>query len=294
MESLQDVLSELDGLVGLDVIKKRVREAANFALVQQKRRQQGFSPIAISLHAVYSGNPGTGKTTVARLMGRIYRAIGVLEKGHLVECDRSRLVGEYVGQTAPKTNQVIDDALDGILFIDEAYTLAKRGESDFGREAIETLLKRMEDDRGRLIVIVAGYTENMRTFIDSNPGLQSRFSGYVDFPDYTAKELCQILTTMADSNGITCTPELKEKLSLHFEIGHARRGEQFGNARLARNTFEAMLTQQASRLAESGDFGAEALATLRDTDLVSEFENEIQRLMGSHPLSGRGPEASLE
>ena len=274
-ESLQAVLAELDTLVGLASVKKSVRDTANFALVQQKRKQQGLKPIPISLHAVYSGNPGTGKTTVARLMGRIYRAIGILKRGHLIECDRGRLVAEYVGQTAPKTNAIIDQALDGVLFIDEAYTLAQRGENDFGREAIETLLKRMEDERDRLIVVVAGYTANMRTFIDSNPGLQSRFASVIEFPDYTPEELGEILKGMAEKNGMLCMPALKKKLVLYFAAARARQSDRFGNARTARNTFESMLTQQASRLTEAGDFRPEALAALEECDLVSDLEGEI-------------------
>jgi len=276
-------LQELETLIGLGAVKKKVRDAANFALVQQKRQQQGLKAIPISFHTVYSGNPGTGKTTVARLMARVYKAIGVLRSGHLVECDRSKLVGEYVGQTGPKTNAVIDQALDGILFIDEAYALAKKGEADYGREAIETLLKRMEDDRGRLVVIVAGYTENMRSFIDSNPGLQSRFTNFIEFPDYTPEELREILISMACKNGMKCKPALSDKVLEYFALAYQRKGDRFVNARLARNTFEAMLTHQASRLAETGDFSPDSLITLHDYDLVSDFEQNSDRLAANAP-----------
>jgi stage V sporulation protein K len=247
-ESLDQVLAELDELIGIESVKSRVRQTANFARLQQLRVGQGLKRIPTSYHSVYTGNPGTGKTTVARLMGRIYRSLGVLKRGHLVECDRSALVGEYVGQTAPRTNAVIDSALDGILFIDEAYSLVKARE-DFGREAIETLLKRMEDDRDRLIVIVAGYPEPMQRFIHSNPGLESRFTRFIEFPDYDPQELCRIFTLMCRKNSLTLSPGLKEAILHHFTQLHQQRSDNFGNARLVRNTFEAVINAQASRLA---------------------------------------------
>src|SRR6266567_4793343 len=202
--SLTSVMGELNDLIGLESVKARVTELTNFVRIQQLRKGQGLKALQISLHTVFTGNPGTGKTTVARLMGKIYRALGVLKKGHLVECDRAALVAEYVGQTAPKTNAVIDSALDGILYIDEAYSLAK-GARDYGQEAIETLLKRMEDNRERLIVIVAGYTGEMSTFIGSNPGLQSRFTTFLEFPDYTPTQLSEIFASMARENKMICS-----------------------------------------------------------------------------------------
>lgn len=267
-ESLDQVLVELDELVGIENVKSRVRQTANFARVQQLRVGQGLKPIPTSYHSVYTGNPGTGKTTVARLMGRIYRSLGVLKRGHLVECDRSALVGEYVGQTAPRTSAVIDSALDGILFIDEAYSLVKERE-DFGQEAIETLLKRMEDDRDRLIVIVAGYPEPMQRFIHSNPGLESRFTRFIEFPDYDPQELCRIFTLMCRKNSLTLSPGLREVVLHHFTRLHRERGDNFGNARLVRNCFEAVINAQASRLAHHQTIDAAALTLIEEGDLVT-------------------------
>ncbi len=275
-EDFDTVLAELDELIGLESVKVRLRELANFARVQQMRVSQGLPSVKTNLHTVYSGNPGTGKTTVARFMGRIYKSLGILRKGHVIECDRSKLVAEYIGQTATKTSEVIDSALDGILFVDEAYTLAGRHEWDFGREAIDTLLKRMEDDRNRLIVIVAGYVGQMQTFIFSNPGLQSRFTNYVDFPDYTPQEMCRIFTFLARQAGLECAAELKAKLLLHFSLAYRDRAKHFGNGREVRNVFEATISRQANRLAGVGDFTADALTLLIATDLASSYEEEFE------------------
>jgi AcrR family transcriptional regulator len=266
-EQLEQVLAELDELIGIEPVKAKVREVANFAKLQQLRAKQGLKPIPSSYHSVYLGNPGTGKTTVARLMGRIFRSLGVLKRGHVVECDRAALVAEYVGQTAPRTNAVIDSALDGILFIDEAYSLAKDGQ-DFGREAIETLLKRMEDNRDRLIVIVAGYPAEMQAFVQSNPGLHSRFTRFIEFPDYSATELCRIFASMCRRNGLKLSPALREKLIHHFAHLRAEADEHFGNARLVRNCFEAVINAQAGRLATAAQVDAAALSQLEETDLA--------------------------
>jgi SpoVK/Ycf46/Vps4 family AAA+-type ATPase len=282
-EKLEEVLAELDELIGIAGVKEKVRQTANFAKIQQLRLTQGLKAIPTSYHSVFTGNPGTGKTTVARLMGRIYKSLGLLRKGHLVECDRASLVAEYVGQTAPRTNAVIDSALDGILFIDEAYSLARENDS-FGQEAIDTLLKRMEDNRDRLIVIVAGYPVEMERFIQSNPGLHSRFTRFIDFPDYTPHELCRIFGLMCRKNSLLLTPELREKVIHHFHWLHANRGEHFGNARLVRNCFETVVNAQATRLAAQTEIDAAALARFEAQDLKSPAE----KWLDEHRRKGQG------
>ena len=274
-EDLTAILKELDAMVGLDPVKSEVHRATNFARMQILRRQQNLPVVEASLHSVFFGNPGTGKTTVARLMGRIYKSLGLLRRGHVVECDRGRLVAEYVGQTAVRTHAVIDSALDGILFIDEAYSLAGRGGEDYGNEAIETLLKRMEDDRSRLIVIVAGYNEPMKQFIASNPGLQSRFTNYLNFPDYQPDELLEIFHRMAAQSGLVCAPETEKKVLAICKTLHAARNEQFGNAREMRNLFEAAVRNQSTRLINSGATDRDALTTLLPEDLPADFSKGL-------------------
>lgn len=278
-EKFAAAIAELNSLIGLREVKVRVREMANLARIQQLRLSKGLQRIQTNLHTVYYGNPGTGKTTVARLLGKIYESLGILKKGHLVECDRSNLVAEYVGQTATKANRVIDSALDGVLFIDEAYTLSGKGGQDFGQEAIDTLLKRMEDDRHRLVVIVAGYPEKMKGFIGSNPGLQSRFTNYLSFDDYTPPELCRIFGSMAAQNHLRCTSELKIKLLAHFTILYQHRGTNFGNAREVRNAFESTIIRQANRLSDGKEVSTDQLTSLEDSDFRSEFETEIEKLL---------------
>ena len=197
-----DPYKELDELIGLEQVKEEVHSLANFVKIQKQREKKGLKIPKMSLHLVFTGSPGTGKTTVARIVARIYKDLGVLKKGHTVETDRSGLVANYVGQTATKTNAIVDSALNGVLFIDEAYALVPTANknNDYGQEAISTLLKRMEDDRDRLVVIVAGYTNEMKRFIDSNPGLQSRFNRYINFPDYTSGELCDIFNMYVKKN----------------------------------------------------------------------------------------------
>ena len=204
-----DPYQELDDLIGLGSVKEEVRSLANFVKLQKEREAKGLKTAKVSYHLVFYGSPGTGKTTVARIVGRIYKDLGVLKKGHTVETDRAGLCGQYVGQTGPKTDSVIAKALDGVLFIDEAYSLVPEGGAgnDYGQEAISTILKRMEDYRDRLVVIVAGYKNEMQRFIDSNPGLQSRFNRYIDFPDYSGDELSQIFKMYMKKNQYTLSKE---------------------------------------------------------------------------------------
>jgi len=286
-EDLAAIFKELDALVGLYPVKNEVHRATNFARMQVMRRQQGLPVVKANLHSVFFGNPGTGKTTVARLMGRIYKSLGLLRRGHVIECDRSRLVAEYVGQTAVRTHAVIDSALDGILFIDEAYALAGRGAEDFGSEAIETLLKRMEDDRDRLVVIVAGYNEPMKQFVASNPGLESRFTNYLNFPDYSPEELAEIFHRMAAASGLVCAPETEQKVLETCKGLHAARTDQFGNAREVRNLFESAVRNQSTRLVGSGQCDRDALTTLLPEDLPADFATGMPQPAATNPTTSR-------
>ncbi len=267
---LEEVQADLDRLVGLHTVKEQVRTQIAFLQIQARRAEHGLTEVAGGQHLVFMGNPGTGKTTVARLLAEMYRSIGLLKKGHLVEVDRADLVGQYVGHTANKTNKAVKRALDGILFIDEAYSLSPDGigRNDFGPEAIETLLKRMEDHRDRLVVIVAGYPKLMEQFLKSNPGLRSRFSREIEFPDYTAEELVEILINMADQADYQLDSTAKATLQRIFTATSGRKG--FGNARYARTLFEQSINRQALRLAQDRDIaslGPTIVSTLRSVDL---------------------------
>lgn len=245
----EDHMKELNEMIGLSRVKEEVSSLRNFVLVQEQRKRQGLKSNNVSYHCVFSGNPGTGKTTVARIVAGIYKDLGILKKGHLVEVQRSDLVAEYVGQTATKTNAKIDEALDGVLFIDEAYTLAEGGQGDFGQEAINTLLKRMEDDRNRLVVILAGYSNEIQHFIDSNPGLQSRFNRYIHFDDYSYEELLRIFIFNLSKNDFKITRDAFNAVGSIIREQIANKDSKFGNARYIRNMFETVIMKQANRLA---------------------------------------------
>ena len=268
-----DPYKELDELIGLGSVKKEVRSLANFVKLQKQREAQGLKTAKVSYHLVFYGSPGTGKTTVARIVGRIYKDLGVLKKGHTVETDRGGLVAKYMGQTVMKTDTVIQQALDGVLFIDEAYALVpERGNgSDYGQEAIATLLKRMEDHRDRLVVIIAGYKDEMQRFIDSNPGLQSRFNRYIDFPDYSGKELSEIFKMYMKKNQYTLADDAEEYLKERFDYVVEHKDRNFGNARYARNVFEKSIQQQANRLASQHNLSKKQLTELTVEDLKEGF-----------------------
>ena len=272
-EPLQgDPYKELDELIGLDQVKEEVRSLANFVKVQKQREAKGLKTPKMSFHLVFTGSPGTGKTTVARIVARIYKDLGVLKKGHMVETDRSGLVANYVGQTATKTNAIVDSALNGVLFIDEAYALVPDNKNnDYGQEAISTLLKRMEDDRDKLVVIVAGYTKEMKRFIDSNPGLQSRFNRYIDFPDYTSGELCDIFNMYVKNNQYTLTSDAQRYLKTRFDSAVHHKDRNFGNARYARNVFEKSIQRQANRLSKEKNPTAKQLSELTASDIREAF-----------------------
>lgn len=273
--NFDELMEQLDSLVGLDTVKKEVKNLINLVKVRKLRQENDLPVPPMSFHMVFLGNPGTGKTTVARLISGLYAAIGVLSKGQLVEVDRSGLVAGYVGQTALKTQEVIQSALGGVLFIDEAYSLASGGENDFGREAIETLLKAMEDHRDDLVVIVAGYTGPMEKFIHSNPGLESRFNRYFFFPDYDGNQLTEIFRIQCKKNSYTLTPEADEAALKMFTRLYEERDENFGNGRDVRNCFEDMVVRQSNRVAALESPSKEDLITVKPEDLVNPDEEQV-------------------
>ena len=265
-EKIEDLKAELDSYIGLEAVKKEVRDLINLVNVHQMREKNGLPNTELSLHMVFSGNPGTGKTTIARLMARIYHSLGILSKGQLVEVDRSGLVAGYVGQTALKTSKVIERAMGGVLFIDEAYALNGGSENDFGQEAIDTILKAMEDHRDDLVVIVAGYDGLMRDFIRSNPGLESRFNRFLHFDDYTMDEMMAIFAMRCEKGCYTLEQEAEEQVRAFLQEENDG-GISFGNARGVRNLFERILIHQANRLASMENVTREDLMKITAADV---------------------------
>ena len=266
--TLEEALAELDALTGLDAVKKDVDSLVNLVKVRRLRQERGLKTPDMSFHLVFSGNPGTGKTTVARIVGKVYSALGILSKGHLVEVDRSGLVAGYVGQTAIKTKEVIDKALGGVLFIDEAYTLSpENADKDFGQEAIDTLLKAMEDHRDDFVVIVAGYASLMPRFIDSNPGLKSRFNKYLFFEDYNGEQLFEIFQGRVARNDYRLDSAAEAAVKEHLQELYEDRDQNFGNARDVRNLFEKIVSAQADRVAGLQDPSDEDISTITVEDL---------------------------
>jgi SpoVK/Ycf46/Vps4 family AAA+-type ATPase len=284
---LEDLMKELDELVGLERVKADVRQLINFLKVQQMREEKGMQPLPISRHLVFYGNPGTGKTTIARLLAQVYRTLKILSRGHLVETDRAGLVAGFVGQTALKVKEVVGKSLGGVLFIDEAYALNPEGRgNDFGQEAVETLLKLMEDHRHDLIVIVAGYTEKMDEFIASNPGLRSRFNKYLHFEDYRPEQLVEIFKGFCRKADFKVSAEAAQKLLDNFKLLTLARDESFGNARTARNLFEMTISKQANRIVSLPEINAEVLATIEAADVPTEEDLRTSgiRVAGSEPV----------
>lgn len=270
--SLDDVLGELESLVGLSRIKRLVKELQAFIHIQKRRENERLTTEPLVLHMIFKGNPGTGKTTVARLLGKVFRIMGVLPKGHLIELERADLVGEYIGHTAQKTREQIKRALGGILFIDEAYSLARGGEKDFGKEAIDAMVKAMEDHKDNLIVILAGYRVEMDDFLKVNPGLRSRFPIIFDFEDYSIDELLKIAQHMLDRRQYRLSKESEAKLGATLSQRLYKDRENFGNARLVRNLIERGIRKQAVRLFEKDRSSREELMLILPEDIKEEEE----------------------
>ena len=267
-KKLDQYIAELNSLIGLMGVKKELNSLINFVKLQKIRKEKNLKVPAISLHMVFTGNPGTGKTTVARLMSKILYELGYLSKGHIIETNRAGLVAGYLGQTAIKTEEVVKQAIGGVLFIDEAYTLTRDESDTYGQETIDTLLKLMEDYRDNLVVIVAGYPELMKQFIESNPGLASRFNKYIVFEDYSTQELMEIFDYMCSNASYTIDKAGKEFLNSHIKELLNQKDESFGNARTMRNIFEKSITFQANRVMEMGKYGDEELSLLTKPDVM--------------------------
>lgn len=269
-ESLNEVLNELETLIGLPDVKQEVKSLINYIKIQKEREKIGLKSSQVSYHCIFTGSPGTGKTTIARIVSKIYMHLGILKKGHLVETDRSGLVAEYLGQTAVKVNKTVDSAIDGVLFIDEAYSLVGENQDSYGKEAVAALIKRIEDDRDKLIVILAGYTQEMKTFIDTNPGFKSRFNRYIEFKDYSPKELEAIFKLQCKKLDYILAEDANKKLHEVVEKAFTTRDKSFGNGRYVRNIFEKTLEKQANRIASIPSLTKEILTTINVEDIPPE------------------------
>lgn len=276
-DSLEKVMRELSDLIGLENVKKDISELINLLEIQKKRTDQGLKNIEITLHTVFLGPPGTGKTSVARLLSRVFKHLGFLSKGQLCETDREGMVAGYVGQTATKVDKIVQESIGGVLFIDEAYSLTQNSlGNDYGAEAVNTLLKRMEDEREDLAVIVAGYTEPMKLFIESNPGLRSRFNRYFTFKHFTPMELFQIFENFCKKSDFIISEDAKEKLNETFDLLYSKKDEGFGNARVIRNIFEKCVQNQANRIVKLSKINNEILKTLVEEDIPEPKETQEQ------------------
>jgi SpoVK/Ycf46/Vps4 family AAA+-type ATPase len=285
-ESLDEVMEKINTLIGMAKVKEQIGNFINLIKVRRERELRKLPVSELSLHAVFYGPPGTGKTTIARYLGKVYRCLGLLKKGHLVETDRADLVAGYVGQTAIRTDEVFQSALDGVLFIDEAYTLtmAKDSGRDFGQEAVGTLLKRMEDHRDRIAVIVAGYPDEMKEFIDSNPGLRTRYNRFFYFEHYSPQELMQIFDVFMENARYTITAGGRKALLAYITHFFERRDKSFGNGRFVRNLFERIVEKQANRIAETFPLTDEILLTLTGWDIPE--IGEIDEMRGGEEGAG--------
>ncbi len=266
-KKIEEILEELDSLIGLELVKKLVLEIRAFVEIQKRRAKENLITEPMVLHMIFKGNPGTGKTTVARIVGRLFKEMGLLEKGHIIEIERADLVGEYIGHTAQKTREQIKRALGGILFIDEAYSLARGGEKDFGKESIDTIVKNMEEYKDNLIIILAGYKDEMNWFIETNPGLRSRFSIHIDFPDYTKDDLMNIAVQMLQKRQYQLTEDAKTELENVLTAIKATSDEYSGNARLIRNLIEKAMRQQALRLVAESNISRNELILIHSSDI---------------------------
>ena len=275
--TLQDLLDELNALVGLEKVKNKVQDLIVYQKIQKMRREKNLHSAKNTLHLAFTGNPGTGKTTVARIVGRIYKQIGLLSKGHFIEVSRTDLIAGYQGQTALKVKKVIEQAKGGVLFIDEAYSIAENDQTDsYGRECLTELTKALEDYREDLVVIVAGYTEPMNKFFESNPGLKSRFNTFIEFNDYSANELGEILTSMCKNNDYTLDNEVKQKIHLYFDQQISSKDENFANGRLVRNLYDDLVMNHARRVINITNPVCEELSTIKAEDflfLINKIKN---------------------